>query len=109
MSRRSLVYMMIGESRVRKGLGHSQQPKDLVTSSQYETMRTVRCWVSTGMLTLETSITSGASQHLIGQQCNQDYNRNQNTCRKAEGMLTKRRTLASPVVRKRKNDVFFTH
>ena len=99
MSRRSLAYMMIGESRVRKGLDHSQQPKDLVTSSLYETMRTVRCWVSMGMLMLETSITSGASQHLIGQQCNRDYNRNQNTCRKAEGTLTKRQTLASPVVR----------
>jgi hypothetical protein len=98
---------MVGESRIRKGLSHSQQPENLVTSSQHETVRTIRCWVSTGMLKMETSIKLGASQHLIGQQCNRDYNR---TCRKTEGMLTKRRTLASPGVRKGKNTaIFFTN
>jgi hypothetical protein len=56
---------------------------------------------------METSITLGAGQHLIGQQCNRDYNSNQKTCRKVEGMLTKRRTLSSPGVRKRKNNTFF--
>jgi hypothetical protein len=101
---------MVGESRIRKWLSHSQQPKNLVTSSRHETMRTIRCWVSTGMLKMETSITLGASQHLIGQRCNRNYNRNQKACKKVEGTSTKRRTLASPGVRKRKsNAIFFTN
>jgi hypothetical protein len=92
---------MVREPRVRKGVSRSPQPKDLVTSSQHGTMGTIRCWVSTGLLKMETSITSGASQHLIGQQWYRDYNRNQKTCRKAEGTLTRRLILVSSVVRKR--------
>jgi hypothetical protein len=101
-----LVYMMVREPRVRKGVSHSPQPKNLVTTSQHGTMGTIRCWV-TGMLKMETSITSGASQHLIGQQWYRDYNRNQKKCRKAEGMLTKRLILASSGVRKRCVFLFF--
>lgn len=97
-----MACMTVGESRAGKGSIHSQQPKNLVTSSQRETVRKVRCWVSTGMWKMVTSITLRASQHLIGQQCNRDYNRNQKTRRKAEGMLTKWRILASLGVRKRK-------
>lgn len=93
--------MMIYEPRVRKEVSHSPQPMNLVTSSQHGTMGTIRCWVSTGMLKMETSITSGANQHLIGQQWYRDYNRNLKTCRKAEGMLTKPLILVSSRVRKR--------
>ncbi len=46
-----------------------------------------------------TSITSGAIQHLIGPRCYRDYNRDLKTCRKGEGTLKKRLTLASPGVR----------
>ena len=102
-----MVYMMVREPQVRKGVSHSPQPKNLVTSSQHGTMGTIRCWASTGLSKMETSITSGASQHLIGQQWYRDYNCNQRTCRTAEGTLTRRLILASSRVRKRCDFSFF--
>lgn len=98
---------MVREPQVRKGVSRSLQPKDLVTSLQHETMGTIRCWVSTGLLKMETSIASGASQHSIGQQWYRDYNRNQRTCRKVEGTLKRRLILVSSGVRKRCDFSFF--